>query len=130
MVKYTDKDQQKLVQELKKKGLTLESLIKQNAPVFTGQYRSLFETQVILDGNKIGFKIVNPQWEDKGKALEFGGEPGNWPDITELKKWVDRKINPENLNSVTYLIGESIKEEGIQMQPHVRPAIREFESRQ
>lgn len=121
-----DDGQEKIQQLLYRKGLKLESMIKKRAPVYTGQYRSLWSTELMDDGS---VRVVNPQG-DKGRALEYGGEPGQFPPLDELRTWVRRKIGPEDVDSTTYLIGRSIEEEGIEMSPHVRPAIREFKSKE
>lgn len=117
---------EKIEEMLYRKGLILESMIKKRAPVYTGQYRSLWTTEIMDNGN---VRVVNPQG-DKGRALEFGGEPGQFPPLDELRTWVRRKIAPEDLDSTTYLIGRSIEKTGINPQPHVRPAIREFKSKE
>lgn len=111
-----------------RKGLILESMIKKRAPVYTGDYRASWTTIRNNDGT---VTVGTPQG-GKGKALEFGGESGNWPPVDALRQWVRRKIapEPEELDSTTYLIGRKIFEEGINPQPHLRPAIREFKRRE
>ena len=46
--------------------------------------------------------------------LNEGRLPGTWPDVDELKKWVEGKLNidEEEVDSVTYLIGRKIFEKG------------------
>lgn len=121
-----DDGREKIQQLLYKKGLKLESMIKKRAPIYTGQYRSLWSTEIMDDGS---VKVVNPQGE-KGRALEYGGEPGQFPPHDELRTWVRRKIAPEDVDTTTYLIGRKIEKTGIEPNPHIRPAIREFKSKE
>jgi len=121
-----DSGQEKINQALLRKGLVLESILKKNSPVFTGQYKNLWSAELVEDGK---VQVVNPQGE-KGRALEFGGGEGVFPPVDELKKWVRRKIAPEDVDSTTYLIGRKIEREGIEPQPHIRPSIREFKRRE
>jgi hypothetical protein len=128
-LKVNDSGQKKIQEALFRKGLILESMIKKRSPVFTGQYKSLWETQKNSDGS---VSVVNPQGE-KGRALEFGGEPGNWPPVSELRKWVRRKglaSGEEEVDSTAYLVGRSIFQSGIEPQPHVRPAVKSFKNRE
>jgi len=128
-LKINDDGREKLEQALFRKGLILESMIKKRSPVFTGQYKNLWETQKNQDGS---VSVINPQGE-KGRALEFGGQPGNWPPVDELRKWVRRKglaDGQQEVDSTAYLVGRSIFETGIEPQPHVRPAVREFKNRE
>jgi len=127
-LELNESGKEKIQQRLFKKGVILESLLKKNSPVYTSEYRSLWTAQKNDDGT---VSVVNPQGE-KGRALEFGGGEGNWPPVDELRRWVDRKINPEQseLDSITYLVGRKIFQEGIEMQPHIRPSIREFKNRE
>lgn len=117
---------EKIEEMLYRKGLILESMIKKRAPVYTGQYRSLWSTEKMGDGS---VQVVNPQG-GKGRALEFGGEPGQFPPLDELRTWVRRKIDPEDVDTTTYLIGRSIEKNGVEPNPHVRPAIRGFKNRE
>ena len=122
-----NKDGEKKLQDmLYRKGLILESMIKKRAPVYTGRYKSLWSTERINDGT---VRVVNPQG-GKGRALEYGGRPGQFPPLDELRTWVRRKIDPEDVDTTTYLIGRKIEEEGVEPHPHVRPAIREFKNRE
>lgn len=125
-LKLNKSGKQKLQDQLFRKGLVLESLLKKNSPVYTGQYRSLWSTEKNDDGS---VSVVNPQGE-KARALEYGGGAGNWPPVDELKKWVRRKISPEDVDTTTYLVGRKIFEEGVEPQPHIRPSIRQFKNRE
>lgn len=125
-LELTDEGREKIQQQLYRKGLILESMIKKKAPVYTGQYRSLWSTEKNDDGT---VSVVNPQG-GKGRALEYGGGVGNWPPVDELRQWVRRKIGPEDVDTTTYLIGRSIFESGVNPAPHIRPAIREFKNRE
>jgi hypothetical protein len=125
-LKLNDSGKDKLQQILFRKGLKLESLLKQNSPVFTGQYKNLWSTEKNSDGS---VSVVNPQGE-KGRALEYGGGAGSWPPVDEMRKWVRRKLNPEDVDSTTYLVSRKIFQEGVNPQPHVRPSIREFKNRE
>lgn len=125
-LQLNDSGKEKLQQQLFRKGLILEGMIKKRSPVYTGQYKALWETRKNEDGS---VSIVNPQG-DKGRALEYGGGAGQWPPLDELRQWVRRKIGPEDVDTVTYFIGEKIESQGINPQPHIRPAIREFKSRE
>jgi hypothetical protein len=89
----------------------------------------LWETQKNQDGS---VSVINPQGK-KGRALEFGGQPGNWPPVDELRKWVRRKglaDGRQEVDSTAYLVGRKIFEEGIDPSPHIRPALREFKNRE
>lgn len=125
-LELNDSGKEKIEQMLLRKGLILESLIKKRAPVYTGDYKASWETKQNKDGSVV---VGTPQGQ-KGRALEYGGGGGEFPPVDELRKWVRRKIGPEDVDSTTYLIGRKIEEEGINMQPHVRPAIREFKRKE
>lgn len=79
--------------------------------------------------NGLGAKVVHPQGE-KARALEFGGGEGEFPPVDQLRKWVRRKLDVEDVDTTTYLIGRHIEQSGIEPQPHIRPSIREFKSRE
>lgn len=127
-LELNDKGEEKIQQSLFKKALILESMIKKRSPVFTGQYKSLWSTEKNDDGS---VSVVNPQG-DKGRALEYGGEGRQFPPVDELRKWVDRSlpVDDTEVDSVAYLVGRKIEEEGIEPQPHIRPAVKEFKRRE
>jgi len=125
-LELNDSGKDKIQDMLFRKGLILESMIKKRAPVYTGNYKASWETQKNADGS---VTVGTPQTE-KGMALEYGGEPGTFPPVDELRKWVDRKLPVEDVDSVAYLIGREIEENGINPNPHVRPAIREFKRKE
>lgn len=124
---FNEEKVKKHVQDgLYEKGLVLQGIIEQRAPMFTGDYRDSWETIKNSDGT---VKVRTLQG-DKGRKLEFGGGSGEWPNVGELREWVSAKIGPENLGDVTYLVGRSIKNNGVRPQPHIRPGIREFQRRE
>jgi len=110
---------------LYKKGLELESEIKRRAPVFTGNYRASWETNKLSNGDV----VVGTNQKEKAQKLEYGLGSGNWPPTDQLRKWVRRKISLDDLDSATFLIGRKIFQEGVDQQPHIRPAIRHFQKK-
>jgi len=129
-LKLNDSGREKIQQQLLRKGLELETMLKKRSPVYTGQYRSLWSTEKMDKG--LGVKVVNPQG-DKGRALEYGGGAGNWPPVSELRKWVRRKLGVQDeseVDSTAYLVGRKIFQQGVEPQPHIRPAIRSFKNRE
>jgi hypothetical protein len=123
--KLTKEGKDKIRKKLMRLGLKLESYWKREVPVFTGQYKNSITTEdVSWNRVVVGTNI------DYAKGLEFGTDPGTWPPVDEIRKWVDRKINPqdENLDDVTYLVGRKIFQEGIDRNPSLQPAIRKFKT--
>lgn len=64
----------------------------------------------IISNNK-GVALMGVNYFDHG--LVTGGKK-IWPNVDNLRKWVVRKIAPpsKQVNSITFLIGRKIKEEG------------------
>jgi len=61
--------------------------------------------------------------------VEYGSQPHNAP-FSEIKRWVELVISPaeEDLDSVAWAVWNKIATEGIEPQPHVRPAIERLRS--
>jgi len=116
---------EKIQQALLQKGLELEAEWKERVPVYTGRYRQSISTETVGD-----LAVVVGTNVPYAEALEYGGDPGVWPPVDELKTWVDRVISPDEdrLDEVTYLVGRKIFREGISPQPSLRPAIRAWKS--
>lgn len=125
-LELNDSGRDKIQQLLFRKGLKLEGLLKKNSPVFTGQYKNLWETQKNDDGT---VSVIHPQGE-KARALEFGGGEGEWPKQSEMRKWVRRKLGAEDVSSATYLVSRKIFNEGIEPQPHIRKSLRQFKNKE
>jgi len=121
----TDEGKEKLRNQLLKKGLKLESYWKKEAPVYTGRYKNSITTNVINHKKaQVGTNL------DYARNLEFGLGQGNWPPTDEIKKWVDRKINPSenNLDDVTFLVQRKIFQQGVERNPSLQRAIRKFKT--
>ncbi|MGK7368805.1 MAG: hypothetical protein ACNS64_01220 [Candidatus Halalkalibacterium sp. M3_1C_030] len=125
-MKLNKSGKKKIRQALLKKGLKLESYWKQEVPVFTGQYKASITTEVV-DWNHVVVGTNVPQ----AVTLEFNVEQ-DFPPVDELKKWVERKISPDpdEVDSVTYLIGRKIDEEGVETQQPLQKAIRKFKTKE
>ena len=125
MAEITDSGKEKIQQALLKKGLELEAEWKSRVPVYTGRYRQSISTETVGD-----LAVVVGTNIPYAEALEYGGDPGTWPPVDELKTWVDRVISPDEdrFDKVTFLVGRKIFREGIRPQPSLRPAIRAWQS--
>jgi len=123
--KLTKEGKEKVKQQLLKKGLKLEAYWKKEVPVYTGRYKNSIEANAVS-----WHRVVVGTNLDYAKGLEFGTDPGTWPPVNELKKWVDRKLNPEDdrIDDITYLVGRKIFQEGIDRNPSLQPAIRKFKT--
>lgn len=129
MSDLTREDKKQLRQALLQKALEFESVWKQEVPVFRGRYKSSIESKIIEGSNMKAQVFTNI---DYAKDLEFGLGAGQWPDVSELKKWVDRKlgVSEENLDTATFLIARHIFQQGIEKQAPLRSAIRKFKTQE
>lgn len=123
-IRLTSSGKEKMGEAVKAKaGLKLERLWKEEAPVYTGQYRSSITTVVDDNGNvHVGTNL------DYAHTLEYGLGMGTWPPVNRLRKWVERVIQPDDLDQATYLIGRKIFQEGVNRNASLRRAIRKFKS--
>jgi len=66
-----------------------------------------------------------------GQNVEDGRLPGYWPKVSPLREWVIRRLGvpQDKANSVTYLVGRKIFNEGIKPRPFIAPAFEDFEQR-
>lgn len=125
MGKLTKSGKEEIRKALLRKGLKLESYWKQEVPVFTGQYKNSIEA------NSEGWdKVVVGTNVPQAPVLEYGLNQGTWPPVDEIKKWVDRKINPpeEELDQITYLVGQEIFESGVDANQSLQRAVRKFKA--
>jgi hypothetical protein len=62
-----------------------------------------------------------------GGDVEGGTSPGRWPNMQDIKKWVENKLKvPKNKSkSVAYLVSRKIFRQGTPAQPYFEPAVKE-----
>lgn len=128
MAELSREDKERIQDGLFRKGLEFESLWKKKVPVYTGQYRQSISTEKDRDGYGVTVGTNVPQ----ARRIEFGLGQGSWPDIGDLRTWVDRVIDPDKdrLDTVTFLVARKIFREGVNEQAPLRSTIREWLSRE
>lgn len=124
-IELTDEGREKIRQALLRKALEFESIWKSEVPVYRGQYKNSITSNFVDD-----FRIEVGTNLDYAPILEYGLGEGEFPNIDELRKWVDRKVNPaeENLDQVTYLVGRKIMMEGVDENHSLQRAVRKFKT--
>jgi len=129
MSDLTRDDKKRLRQALLQKALEFEAVWKKEVPVFRGRYKNSIESKIIQRSNMRAQTFTNV---DYAKDLEFGVGAGQWPDVSELRTWVDRKlgVSDEELDSVTFLVARHIFQEGIEKQAPLRSAVRKFKTQE
>ena len=79
--------------------------------------------EVTIGENSYGISLI---LQDYWKNVEYGRRPGKFPNITKLQEWIQvRQILPRPMangklpteKQLTFMIGNSIKENGIQPKP-------------
>jgi hypothetical protein len=98
---------------------------QQKSPVYRGLFRGGIQTSLdqpkpaTFEGHvfsSVNYAAVIEGVDEDGNDVEFGRRPGAaFPNIGELKLWVERVISPpeEKLDEVTIAIGRKIKFKGI-----------------
>jgi len=113
----------------------LSNFAKDEAPV--GASGRLRQSIQVLGYDSNDASIVVAVNAGYAGAVEFGREPGEWPNIQSLRKWVGRVIGEESytawgensdwevktLDQATYIVGRSIKESGTEANPFMQRAI-------
>lgn len=68
--------------------------------------------------------------------LENGRQPGKFPNVQAIKEWVknkpvvprpDKKGKLPSINSLTYLIGRKIANEGIEARPYIQEILNNID---
>lgn len=65
------------------------------------------------------------EWSIIGNAylywVNFGRQPGKWPNIAAIRQWVEVKNigNGKDVNTIAFLIARAIKEKGTPAKPYV-----------
>ena len=65
------------------------------------------------------------EWSIIGNAylywVNFGRQPGEWPNIAAIRQWVEVKNigNGKDVNTIAFLIARAIKEKGTPAKPYV-----------
>ena len=86
--------------------------------------------EVTIGENSYGISLI---LQDYWKNVEYGRRPGKFPNLTKLQEWIQvRQILPRPMangklpteNQLTYMIGNSIKEKGIQPKPALANALQ------
>lgn len=98
--------------------IIVQSLAKQNAPVWRGLLRASIVQTITVEGNQIIGHVGSAL--PYAPVLEFGSKPGTFPNIKEIRVWARRKFGVE---SVAYVIGRAIKQRGFVPQPYLEPAV-------
>ena len=71
-----------------------------------------------------------------GWMLENGRQPGKFPNVQAIKEWVknkpvvprpDKKGKLPSINSLTYLIGRKIANEGIEARPYIQEILNNID---
>ena len=90
--------------------------------------------EVTIGENSYGISLI---LQDYWKNVEYGRRPGKFPNVTKLQEWIQvRKILPRPMSNgklptekqLTFMIGNSIKEKGIQPKPALANALRKNET--
>ncbi|HKQ06608.1 MAG TPA: hypothetical protein VJ464_15855 [Blastocatellia bacterium] len=108
---------------------------QQNSPVYRSLFRGSIQTAVeqqpaTIRGfvfSSINYAPIIEGVDEAGNDVEFGRRPGAaFPNLGELKLWVERVISPpvEKLDDVTYRVGRKISTQGIKAK---RPIGNAFE---
>jgi hypothetical protein len=97
---------------------------QQHSPVYRGLFRA--EIQNALDKISpatfqgvvffsLNYGLVIEGIDEEGNDTEFGRRPGTFPNLSELRLWVERVISPpeEKIDEVTFLVGRKIQAQGI-----------------
>lgn len=118
----------------------LSNAISDEVPVgATGNLRN--SVQILGFNSDTGSQVVAVR-ADYANAVRLGREPGNFPPLEPLRKWVDRVIGAEryeswsgdnwevnSLDQATYLVGKSIEEEGTDPNPYLERAINRLKQK-
>ena len=99
-------------------------LLRLQGAIATGRLRSSINIRYTRDnlGAVIGTNI------NYAGEVEFGREPGKWPNVGHLMEWVRKKIvsRPKRrVREATSLIGRKIFREGTEAKPYLFPSARQ-----
>ena len=90
--------------------------------------------EVTIGENSYGISLI---LQDYWKNVEYGRRPGKFPNLTKLQEWIQvRQILPRPMangklpteKQLTFMIGNSIKEKGIQPKPALANALKKNET--
>ena len=90
--------------------------------------------EVTIGENSYGISLI---LQDYWKNVEYGRRPGKFTNITKLQEWIQvRRILPRPMangklpteKQLTFMIGNSIKEKGIQPKPALANTLRKNEN--
>lgn len=110
------------------------------APSYRGAFRSSIQPvsekvgPMVIQGLVVStspYAAIIEGVDDAGNEVEFGRRPGaKFPDIGELRLWVERVISPpeEKIDEVIFLVGRKIVSKGIPAKRPIGEAFRQNES--
>lgn len=97
--------------------IIVQSLAKKNAPVWRGLLRASIVQTVTVEENQISGKVGSAL--PYASIMEFGAEPGTFPNFKQLKIWARRKFGVE---AAAFPIARAIQRRGFVPQPYLEPA--------
>ena len=127
---------------------TLDKILYKCGDDLINLYRSKLAEQNInasgLLGNSLSCFVqvddnvyeLNLRIEDYWKYIEYGREPGTFPNIDAIKRWIQIKpVIPNGYNGklptldqLTYLIGRKIERNGIEAKPILQESLDELDA--
>lgn len=97
--------------------------------------------QILGYDSKTGSQVVAVRAK-YANVVRLGRDPGSFPPLEPLRKWVSRVIgkqsylswsgenwNVQNLDQATYLVGKSIEEEGTDPDPYLERSLKRLRAK-
>lgn len=123
-----------LIEELNNFGSAVVNLYRDNLRQArtTGLLEDSISFEVVIDSDSISLQLTLQEY---WKWLEEGRQPGKFPNINAIAKWItDKGIptapaipNAPTLSQMTYLIGRKIANEGIEAKHYLGNTIEELQ---
>lgn len=113
-----------LIKAMQDSAILIQSLAKSKAPVFRGFLRVSIVQSLKEEGNRVVGEVGSAL--PYAPVIEFGKSAGWFPNLTDLKVWVRRKLGDERL---AFVVGRAIKRRGFRAQPYLGPAMEEAQPR-
>lgn len=125
MAELTRQDKKVLKKAIMREALKFEAIWKSNVPVYRGRYKN----SIVTNFDDQSFTATVSTNVNYAKELEYGLRPDTWPEQSQIRKWVERKLgvqDEEEIRQAAYLISRKIFKEGVDENASMRRSIKEY----